>query len=165
MVDRRTRRRRCSRSAADRDDLPELALSLGSDVPFFLVGGTAYATGRGEVLTPLPPMTGDSAAARAPRGAGADEGRVRAHHALLIRPWASTPIATGFASFTNDFEEPVFAMLPRLRNVQAADCYDAGAAWASMTGSGSTIVGAFANAATRDAAAARFATSRERAGL
>ncbi len=42
-------------------ELPEekllvMAASLGSDVPFFLAGGTVLAEGRGEVLTPLPPM-------------------------------------------------------------------------------------------------------------
>ena len=36
--------------------LHELAAQLGSDVPFFLHGGTALAEGRGEVLTPLPPL-------------------------------------------------------------------------------------------------------------
>ncbi|MGB2814362.1 MAG: 4-(cytidine 5'-diphospho)-2-C-methyl-D-erythritol kinase [Dehalococcoidales bacterium] len=36
--------------------LLELAAQLGSDVPFFLCGGTALAEGRGEVLTPLPPL-------------------------------------------------------------------------------------------------------------
>src|SRR5687768_10113096 len=41
-----------------RSDLPSLALSLGSDIPFFLLGGTAYATGRGEVLTALPDRSG-----------------------------------------------------------------------------------------------------------
>lgn len=34
-------------------DLHRLACSLGSDVPFFLVGGTALGEERGEVLTPL----------------------------------------------------------------------------------------------------------------
>lgn len=36
--------------------LLELAAQLGSDVPFFLHGGTVLATGRGEVVTPLPPL-------------------------------------------------------------------------------------------------------------
>jgi len=38
------------------EKLLELAAQLGSDVPFFIRGGTALAEGRGEILTPLPPM-------------------------------------------------------------------------------------------------------------
>ena len=38
------------------EDLLQLAAALGSDVPFFLRGGTALAEGRGEKITPLPPM-------------------------------------------------------------------------------------------------------------
>ena len=33
-----------------------LAAQLGADVPFFLGGGTALATGRGDVITALPPL-------------------------------------------------------------------------------------------------------------
>lgn len=38
-----------------RETLYTLGAQLGSDVPFFLSDGLAVATGRGEVLTPLPP--------------------------------------------------------------------------------------------------------------
>ena len=36
--------------------LLRLAAELGSDVPFFLHGGTALASGRGEQVAPLPPL-------------------------------------------------------------------------------------------------------------
>lgn len=37
--------------------LERLAEKLGSDVPFFIRGGTQLAIGRGEIVTPLPPLT------------------------------------------------------------------------------------------------------------
>jgi 4-diphosphocytidyl-2-C-methyl-D-erythritol kinase len=36
------------------EELKALGAELGSDVPFCVTGGTALATGRGEILTPLP---------------------------------------------------------------------------------------------------------------
>jgi len=41
------------RSAAPLAQLEALARGLGADVPFFLHGGTAWATGRGDVIQPL----------------------------------------------------------------------------------------------------------------
>ena len=37
-------------------ELAEIAAGLGSDVPFFLNGGTALAEGRGEIVRPMPPI-------------------------------------------------------------------------------------------------------------
>ena len=39
------------------EKLAELAEKVGSDVSFFLKSGTALATGRGEIITPLPPIS------------------------------------------------------------------------------------------------------------
>lgn len=43
-----------SGEALNREELMRTAASLGMDVPFFLVGGTALGEGRGERITPLP---------------------------------------------------------------------------------------------------------------
>ena len=39
-----------------RETLARLGEQVGSDVPYCVMGGTALAEGRGEILTPLPPM-------------------------------------------------------------------------------------------------------------
>ncbi len=142
--------------------LESIALSLGSDVPFFLVGGTAYATGRGEKLTRLP------AAAPIPLLLVLPEERVSTAEAFaLIRSYSKPAgieryrhaleddlLAHGDL-LTNDFEEPVFARLPKLREFKHR-LIAAGAGWAGMSGSGSTIVGAFRSQALRDAAVVAF---------
>ena len=145
---------------------PEIALSLGSDVPFFLIGGTAYATGRGEILTPLPRLTGIPLLLLIPRE------RVSTARAFAMLRAFSPPLGieryramvdddllSHATELTNDFEDPIFAMLPSLRALKT-QLYEAGAAWAAMSGSGSTIVGAFRNASERDAARERFGNVR-----
>ena len=42
---------------AGAEDLAEVASQVGSDVAFFLWGGTALVEGRGEVVSPLPPVS------------------------------------------------------------------------------------------------------------
>lgn len=141
-----------------REDLPALALQLGSDVPFFLLGGTAYATGRGEALEPLPPRAGVPLLLVLP------EERVSTAAAFsritkYSRSLGIDAYRDGFDAFTNDFEESVFSQLPLLATYKAR-LLQTGAAWAQMSGSGSTIVGAFVSSAARDAAALQFGDVR-----
>ena len=145
------------RSLGGAMDLAPVALTLGSDVPFFLLGGTAYARGRGEILTPMQPMSGIPLLLALP------EERVLTKDAFARISQYSPPLGIDayrdFANFTNDFEEPVFALLPRLRELKERMLL-AGALWAGMSGSGSTIACAFASAESRDRAIARFTDVR-----
>jgi 4-diphosphocytidyl-2-C-methyl-D-erythritol kinase len=133
--------------------LEPLALQLGSDVPFFLVGGTAYATGRGEVITPIP------AAPKLPLLLVLPRERVSTAEAFRALKRFSPPLGiegySDMANYTNGFEEPVFARFPQLR-AWKAKLYEHGATWAAMSGSGSTIVGAFPDVSSRDATRAAF---------
>lgn len=137
----------------------DIALALGSDVPFFFLGGTAYATGRGEVLTPLRNRAGIALLLLFP------EERVMTAEAFrMLRNFSPAVGIERVREFDplrdrelliNDFEDAIFDALPNLRELKRR-LYYAGAKWAGMTGSGSTIVGAFADGASRDAARATF---------
>ncbi len=61
--------------------LREMAARLGSDVPFFLSGGTALAEGRGERLTPLPTPQGSAVVAYSTDVAG--DGKTASLYAML----------------------------------------------------------------------------------
>jgi 4-diphosphocytidyl-2-C-methyl-D-erythritol kinase len=41
---------------ASESDLIEWSAELGSDITFFLSQGSAYCTGRGEIITPVPEL-------------------------------------------------------------------------------------------------------------
>jgi 4-diphosphocytidyl-2-C-methyl-D-erythritol kinase len=140
----------------------ETALSLGSDVPFFLLGGTAYATGRGERLVPLRSLAGIPLVLVFPPER---VGTARAYAMLRrfspplgverVRAMVEDDLLAHATELINDFEEPVFAALPHLAAIKTR-LYELGAAWAGMSGSGSTMVGAFRDAGARDAALARL---------
>ena len=38
------------------DEMIELGMCVGTDVPYSIVGGTAFVSGRGEIVTPIKPM-------------------------------------------------------------------------------------------------------------
>ncbi len=146
--------------------LRETAVQLGSDVPFFLLGGTAFATGRGEQLSPLPLV------APVPLLLILPEERVSTAEAFRAITRFSKPLGieayrrmidddllAHASSLTNDFEEPIFSRHPRLQKYKHA-LLASGAAWAAMTGSGSTIVGAFRSQSVRDAAIVAFSGVR-----
>lgn len=153
--------------AAAIEDLHRLALELGSDVPFFLLGGTALGLGRGERLFALaepPPRhvvlaLPDLHVATTEAFRSLDQRpRVAAlptdgwPHARLWR-WEEG----AYSGLTNDFEEPVFERHPRLRELKQV-LRQAGSEHALMTGSGAAVFGLF-----RDDARAREAASEVRA--
>ena len=125
----------------------EYALRLGSDVPFFLYNQPVYATGRGEVMTPIdldlsayqlkivkPDIYVSTKEAYA--GITPKESNVFLPNVLQqdVKSWSGI--------VTNDFEDSVFAKHPQLREIKEA-FYRDGALYAAMSGSGSAIFGLF----------------------
>ena len=145
-------------------DVPEatlhrLALALGSDVPFFLGAAAAHATGRGEILTPLPgyrlPFTLVVVVPPVAVSTAAAFARICPHatHRPDLRALVtSNDLARWRTTLVNDFEAPIFEAYPLIRTVKET-LLEAGAGYAAMSGSGSAVFGVFEEAQRARAAA------------
>ena len=142
--------------------LLDLASELGSDVPFFLFGGTALGLGRGTELYPLPDRPARPALIICPE----IHSSTAEAYAALGRKESPAPsleilnnfqqlVWTGSHALENDFEEVVFRRHPQLKSIHRK-LLGSGAAEARMSGSGSSIFGIFEDRALRDRAAEGF---------
>ncbi len=162
-----------------------IAADVGSDLPLFLVGGTALGVGRGEEVYPVPDLAAMPVVVVTPEvgvstpkafadwdeltHSGASDrllevGRVLS--AWLVSPNTGAP-ARGRSragsplldlvrtGIENDFEQVVFPQYPELRDIKGA-LERAGAVYASLSGSGSALYGLFSTRSAAAKAAARL---------
>ena len=147
-------------------DLLSLAGDLGADVPFFLLNRPAWATGRGDRLTPVHlPFDGLTVVLACPR--------VHVSTAWAYKAWDTTCLgktsppfpltpqiapdmfpALPISVFHNSFELPVFAMHPQLRLVKET-LLSCGASGAIMSGSGASLFAVFRASTQAEKAAGR----------
>jgi 4-diphosphocytidyl-2-C-methyl-D-erythritol kinase len=151
-----------------------IAAEVGSDLPLFLIGGTVLGVGRGEQVYPLEELPGTACVVVTPEvGVStpkafaewdrkltlpASSDRMvelgRGLSAWLSESYSGAPFRRGRAEnpllelvragIKNDFEEVVFPEYPELSEGKRA-LLRAGAKYASLSGSGSTLYGLFAS--------------------
>ncbi len=149
-------------------ELQRLALELGSDVPYCMIGGTMAAGGRGEQLTPLADVPAAWAVLLHPPMAVSAS---RVYNSPKLRLSGEKSFAGRTASFRraiaalqrgdlpgvvfNRMEEVVFDEQPHLAAAKQR-LIEAGCCAAAMSGSGPTIFGLCASKQEALAAAAAF---------
>ena len=142
-----------------REELLEMALSIGADVPFFLTGGTALCEGIGEKLTVLPELSGlPMLLLKPPQGVStpacykkwdemgcppvSEEEKSLILQDLQNMKEPALCLADASARWSNDLEAPAISFVPEIED--GLDVLKKlGAVYTSMTGSGSCIFGFF----------------------
>ena len=141
-------------------DLRPLAAALGSDVAFFLSGGTALAEGRGDKVRPLPPMPTAHVTLLAPRVEIANktaamyarltpESYTSGERSARLHQMLEGGMEPDPDALFNVFESVAFGLDPAIEEGRRA-LLDAGAPWVRLTGSGPamyTFAGSEAEAA------------------
>jgi 4-diphosphocytidyl-2-C-methyl-D-erythritol kinase len=149
--------------------LARVAAELGSDVPFFLSASTlAYGIGRGEVLEPLDALPGADLVVVSPPvhvGTAAAYRALAAERRSSGQSTSSTPGGPrqpprNWEDVTrqawNDFQAVIAEINPEItRAIEAIE--DAGATFALMSGSGSSVFGLFGDRQGAERAAAESA--------
>lgn len=130
------------------EKLIEYALQLGSDCPFFIINKPCFASGRGEIMTPLPLSLKGYYIQVVHPGIHVNTGWAFSQldpdriHEHSLREAIVRPIQTWKETITNDFEKPVFSQYPEIAAIKE-NLYTLGAVYAAMSGSGSTVFGIF----------------------
>ena len=127
--------------------LAAMALELGSDCPFFVYNTPQFATGRGEQMEPVAiDLSAYSLQIICP---GIHVSTAKAFGMITPKPAAvdlrevmQRPVQEWKQVLVNDFEAPVFAEHPELKEIKER-LYEDGAIYASMSGSGSAVYGIF----------------------
>lgn len=127
--------------------LAQMAAQLGSDCAFFLHNKAMVGRGRGEILEPIsldlssyriefdfPGIHVSTATAFS----GITPGKPK----IPLEEVLQFPVESWKEHLINDFEVPVFARFPELKN-RKEKLYESGAVYAAMSGSGSTLFGLF----------------------
>ncbi len=129
------------------EQLMQYALALGSDCPFFILNTPCYATGRGEKLKEVTCDLSDYNLLIVNPGIhintrSAFEQITPSPAHINLQEAIQLPVADWRHSIRNDFEQYVFKAFPVVQAI-SQQLYDAGASFASMSGTGSTVFSLF----------------------
>ena len=131
----------------NREQLAHEVRGLGADCPFFIYNTPCYAEGIGDQLTPIPLDLSNLRLVMIKPQCGVSTRE--AYSGIRLSDPSDMPnlsdtsdLAALLNHATNDFEHTVFALHPELADIKKR-LLDAGAIYAAMSGSGSTIFGLF----------------------
>lgn len=130
--------------------LIEYALQLGSDCPFFIINKPCIGTGRGEILAEISlDLSMYNLIIVNPNihintGEAFNSLHLQKQNIPIssLKEIIRQPIESWRHSLKNDFELPVFDKHPAIKKIKDT-LYQKGAAYAAMSGSGSTVYGLF----------------------
>ena len=131
-------------------EMEKYAARLGADCPFFITAEPSYAEGIGEILSPVNitdnNLEGYCLVVVKPQIAVSTKeafSNITPRKPLMCcREIVAQPIETWKDALCNDFEESVFGIYPQLNDIKNR-IYTLGAAYAQMSGSGSSLFGIF----------------------
>jgi 4-diphosphocytidyl-2-C-methyl-D-erythritol kinase len=132
------------------EQLKNYSLQLGSDCPFFIINQTCVASGRGELLEKINLDLTEYKILLVAPGIHINTSwafsQISLHNkkrnAGKIKGIIHQPIETWKTELKNDFEEIIFPHHPEINSIKEK-LYEAGAVYASMSGSGSAVYGIF----------------------
>lgn len=153
------------------DDLRAIAAELGCDVPFFLRGGTAIGTGRGEKIESIDDITEQNLLIVTPNLAVSTKAAFAALKRANLTNADTETILTvcrneaksldlRHSALKNDFSQSVFAEFPEIERVKET-LLELGAANAAMSGSGASVFAIFDKQETRQAAQDALESNRD----